>query len=156
MALKRIQSEYKQYLNDINHNYTITITSNVYIWDVILFGPLNSIFECGIFNCKLIFTSEYPIKPPIFQFITKLPHPNIYENGTMCISILHEGIDITEYEDIQERWTPTHSINSILISIISILLEPNLDSPANISIGKLWKNNYNEYKKIIYKIIGNE
>ena len=156
MAFQRIRSEYNQYLNDINSNYIITLTSNIYIWDVILLGPIDSIFECGIFNCKLIFSPEYPIKPPVFQFITKLPHPNIFDNGTICISILHEGVDVSEYEHISERWTPTNSINSILISILCVLIEPNLDSPANISITKLWKSDYDKYKKIIYKIIANE
>ena len=156
MALQRIRSEYKQHLNDINSYYSIIPTSNVYIWDVILFGPIDSIFEGGVFNCKLVFTSSYPIKPPIFKFITKLPHPNIYVNGDICISILHEGIDTSGYENINERWSPTNSVHSILMSILSILIEPNLDSPADLNITKLFKNNFNEYKKIIYKIISNE
>ena len=156
MALQRIRLEYNQYLEDINSYYSIIPTSNVYIWDVILFGPIDSIFECSVFNCKLIFSSDYPIKPPVFKFITKLPHPNIYENGDICISILHEGVDISEYEDINERWSPTNSVHSILISILSVLVSPNLESPANLNISKLWKNNFNEYKKIIYKIISND
>ena len=45
MAFQRIRSEYNQYLNDINSNYIITLTSNIYIWDVILLGPIESIFE---------------------------------------------------------------------------------------------------------------
>ena len=156
MSLQRIRSEYKQYLDDITNYYSIVATSNVYIWDVILFGPIDSIFECGVFNCKLIFSSNYPLVPPIFKFITKLPHPNIYDNGVMCISILHEGIDSSEYESVNERWSPTNSVHSILMSILSILIEPNLESPANLNISKLYKNNFNEYKKIIYKIISND
>ena len=82
-------------------------------------------------------------------------HPNIYPDGKICISILHEGIDVYGYEDISERWNPSHSVNSILLSISSILCEGNIESPANVDASKLWKENFNEYKKIIYKQIAN-
>ena len=153
MALQRIRSEYKQHLNDINSYYSIIPTSNVYIWDVILFGPIDSIFEGGVFNCKLVFTSSYPIKPPIFKFITKLPHPNIYVNGDICISILHEGIDTSGYENINERWSPTNSVHSILMSILSMLSAPNFESPANVDASKLWRDDFPKYKMIIYNLI---
>ena len=80
-------------------------------------------------------------------------HPNIYPNGKVCISILHEGKDEYNYESIGERWNPSHSVSSILMSIISMLGSPNFESPANIDASKLWKENYNEYKKNIYKIV---
>ena len=69
------------------------------------------------------------------------------------MSILHEGEDIYGYEHISERWNPSHSVNSVLMSLLSILTEPNFDSPANVDASKLWRENFNEYKKIIYKKI---
>ena len=51
------------------------------------------------------------------------------------------------------KWNPSHSVNSILMSIISMLPNPNLESPANVDMGLLWRDNFNEYKKLIYKII---
>ena len=91
--------------------------------------------------------------PPTITFTSEMYHPNIYPNGKVCISILHDGVDEYGYESIQERWNPTHSISSILISIISMIGEPNFESPANVDASKLWQDNYNEYKKIIYKIV---
>lgn len=51
----------------------------------------------------------------------------------MCISILHEpGEDKYGYEKASERWLPVHTVHSILISVISMLADPNDESPANV------------------------
>jgi ubiquitin-conjugating enzyme E2 G1 len=154
MAIKRLQSELKQYLNDPNIYYSISPSEKNFLkWNILLFGPLDTVFENGIFNCTLEFPKQYPNKPPEFKFNDIIFHPNIFEDGKVCMSILHEGLDEFGYEQINERWNPSHSVNSILMSLLSILSEPNFDSPANVNASKLWKENFNEYKKIIYKII---
>ena len=51
----------------------------------------------------------------------------------MCISILHEpGEDKFGYETASERWLPIHTVESILISVISMITDPNDESPANV------------------------
>lgn len=157
MSIKRLQTEYKQYLNDPNTYYSINHDEKNFLkWNILLFGPSETIFEGGIFKCQLEFTKEYPNKPPIFKFIDNLFHPNIYPDGKVCISILHEGEDIYGYEHISERWNPSHSVNSILMSLISILSEPNFESPANVDASKLWREDFNSYKNIIYNFIASE
>ncbi len=156
MALKRLHLELKQQQEDPNYYYSINPDKNNFLkWNILLLGPIDTIFEGGIFNCIIEFPKEYPNKPPTFKFIDNMFHPNIYSDGRVCISILHEGSDIYGYEDISERWNPSHSVNSILLSILSLLSSPNFDSPANIDACKMWKDNFNEYKKIIYKNISN-
>ena len=152
--MKRLRTEYSQILKDINSLYSVyPREDNLYIWDVLLFGPVDTIFEGGIFKCELVFPNNYPFKPPQFRFITNIYHPNIYADGKVCISILHEGKDEWGYEKDSERWNPTQNVNSILLSIISLLYSPNFESPANIDASVLWKNNYDEYKKRIYKLV---
>lgn len=154
MAIKRLMSEYKQYTKDPNPFYSIEPSDkDMFVWNVLLFGPSATIFEGGIFQCQFKFSSEYPNKPPEFRFLTNFPHPNIYTDGKVCISILHEGKDQYNYEDISERWNPSHSVNSVLMSILSILSSPNFESPANVDASIMWRNNWLEYKKIIYKLI---
>jgi len=156
MSIKRLQTEFKQYLKDPNTYYSLTPDEKNFLkWNILLFGPSETIFEGGVFKCQLEFTKDYPNKPPTFKFIDNLFHPNIYPDGKVCISILHEGEDIYGYEHISERWNPSHSVNSILMSLISILSEPNFDSPANVDASKLWRDDFNSYKKIIYKLIAN-
>ena len=155
-ALRRLQKEYKDYLNNPIEYYTVEPNENNFFeWKVLLFGPLETIYEGGIFECKLIFTNDYPTKPPEFLFDTKIPHPNIYQNGKVCISILHDYIDVSGYEDITEQWKPSLGVNSIIMSILTIFTNPTIESPADLDIALLYKNNYNEYKKIIYEIIYN-
>lgn len=67
-------------------------------------------------------------------FKTKMWHPNIYPDGNVCISILHPpGEDnMNSQEKAEERWRPILGVESILISVISMLNDPNIESPANL------------------------
>lgn len=59
--------------------------------------------------------------------------PSVAKNGDVCISILHEpGEDKYGYEKPEERWLPIHTVETIMISVISMLADPNGDSPANV------------------------
>jgi ubiquitin-conjugating enzyme E2 G1 len=156
MALKILHKELQQLLKEPNYYYSIEPDKyNFFIWNILLIGPSESIFEGGIFKCELTFTADYPNKAPKFRFITKFPHPNVYPDGKICISILNDGPVEPgfEYEDITERWNPSHSINSILMSILSLLINPTDISPANVDAFKMYRTNLPLYKSIIYKII---
>ena len=153
-AIKRLQHDYKEYLKNPNYFYSIEPdNNNFYLWNILLIGPPDTIFEGGIFKCQMIFPKNYPFSPPEFKFITNFDHPNIYPDGKICISILHEGDDIYNYENKSERWSPSQNIDTILISILSLLPSPNLESPANVDAKILWDKDWNSYKKYIYKII---
>jgi ubiquitin-conjugating enzyme E2 G1 len=154
MSIRRLQSELKEMTKDPNELFSVFPSeNNFYQWNISMFGPTNTIFEGALIKAIIEFPNEYPNKAPQFKFITQLFHPNVYPDGKVCISILHEGIDEYGYENLSERWNPSHSVNSILISILSILLSPNFESPANVDASNLWKNNYDAYKKIIYKMV---
>lgn len=154
MSLKRLYSELKDIRKEPNNLYSVgPCENNFYKWEIILFGPPNTIFENAIIEAYIEFSNDYPNKAPEFRFTSPMFHPNVYPDGKVCISILHEGVDETNYEKLSERWNPSQSVNSIIISIISMIISPNLDSPANVDASKLWKNNYDEYSQIIYKMI---
>jgi ubiquitin-conjugating enzyme E2 G1 len=156
MALKRLQHEYKQLLKEPNYLFSVEPDeNNFFVWNVLLFGPSDSIFEGGIFKCQLNFPHEYPNKPPHVKIVSDIPHPNFYPDGRVCMSILHEGKDEYNYESLSERWMPSHTVSTILLSIIILLTAPNFDSPANIDISIEWRTNWDSYKKKIYKLIAN-
>lgn len=153
-AIKHLQKQYKQLLKNPDELYTIKPDErNFLLWKVIFFGPPNTIFEYGMFEAEMVFPRDYPNSPPKIKFITPLFHPNIYKSGEVCISILHDGLDEFGYESKEERWNPLHGISSILISIISMLNHPNFESPANVDASKMWKEDFESYKKIIYKTV---
>jgi|SaaInlStandDraft_5_1057022.scaffolds.fasta_scaffold01354_10 ubiquitin-protein ligase len=153
MALKRLNKELKIFKNEESGYYSIEPSEdNFLVWNFIIFGPCDTLYENGLFKGKITFTKDYPIKPPGVKF-NNMIHPNVYQTGEVCISILHEGIDSHGYESAIERWSPTHNVNTIMMSIISLLSDPNFDSPANIDASVMWKNKPDDYKKKIYKLV---
>ncbi|KAL2891092.1 Ubiquitin-conjugating enzyme E2-18 kDa [Ceratocystis lukuohia] len=72
----------------------------------------------------------------------------VYSSGLVCISILHApGDDPNHYEHASERWSPIQSVEKILISVMSMLAEPNDESPANVEAAKMWRENRPEYEE---------
>lgn len=73
----------------------------------------------------------------------------VYENGKVCISILHPpGEDrFNEQESAVERWRPILGVESIILSVISMLSDPNDESPANIDAAVMWRNDKPAFKK---------
>jgi ubiquitin-conjugating enzyme E2 R len=75
-------------------------------------------------------------------------HPNIYEDGKLCISILHApGEDIMSGESAGERWSPAQRVESVLISILSLLDDAEIASPANVDAGKMLRDELEKYKE---------
>jgi len=122
---------------------------DLFKWAITVMGPPDTFYEGGFFNAILHFPKEYPNRPPVMKFTSEIWHPNIEKNGTVCISILHEpGDDQYGYEDAGERWLPIHTVETIMISVISMLATPNADSPANVEAGKQFREDYSgEFKK---------
>ncbi|KAL6841367.1 hypothetical protein ACP4OV_028885 [Aristida adscensionis] len=107
--------------------------SNVFEWQVTIIGPPDTLYDGGYFNAIMTFPQNYPNSPPSVRFTSEMWHPNVYPDGRVCISILHPpGEDPNGYELASERWTPVHTVESIVLSIISMLSSPNDESPANI------------------------
>jgi ubiquitin-conjugating enzyme E2 G2 len=75
-------------------------------------------------------------------------------DGRVCISILHSpGDDPLGYESSSERWSPVQSVEKILLSVVSMLAEPNDESPANVDASKMWRENREEFNKIAQRIV---
>lgn len=87
-------------------------------------------------------------------FVGDFFHPNVYEDGRVCISILHPpGDDQYGYEKAEERWLPVHTVETILLSVISMLSSPNDESPANVEAAKMWRETPDQFKKVIQRIV---
>jgi ubiquitin-conjugating enzyme E2 A len=111
--------------------------SNLFEWQAIIIGPDDTPYEGGIYELELSIPYNYPVKPPKVRFKTEIFHPNIYKNGNICIDIL------------QDQWSEVMSIEKILISIRSLLNEPNAHSPANPEAALLYKEHRNEFNQRI-------
>lgn len=97
----------------------------------------------------MTFPRDYPIQPPTFRFLNRsIYHPNIYPDGKLCISILHQpGEDEQSGELACERWTPLQGVESVLRSVLLLLDDPEINSPANVDAGVMYRDNRGEYEK---------
>lgn len=113
----------------------------------------------------MTFPRDYPFRPPgmlpqvqrrialsnplaEFRFLRPLFHPNIYPDGKLCISILHQpGEDVMSGELASERWSPAQRVESVLISILSLLDDAEVNSPANVDAGVMLRNYPEKYKE---------
>ena len=78
----------------------------------------------------------------------------VYENGDVCISILHPPEeDKYGYESAAERWSPVQTPETILLSVISMLSSPNDESPANVEAARLWREDPAEFKKRVRRCV---
>jgi ubiquitin-conjugating enzyme E2 G1 len=128
--------------------------SNVFEWNVTIIGPPDTLYDGGFFNAIMSFPSNYPNSPPQLRFTSEMWHPNVYPDGRVCISILHApGDDPNGYELASERWSPVHTVETILLSVISMLSSPNDESPANIDAAKQWRESREEFKKKVGRIV---
>ncbi|KAI9791611.1 MAG: Ubiquitin-conjugating enzyme E2 7 [Peltula sp. TS41687] len=147
-AQKRLLTEYKTLTNDSPEGIVAgpRQEDDLFNWDCLIQGPDGTPFEGGIFPATLTFPKDYPLAPPTMKFECDMWHPN----GVVCISILHPpGDDPNHYEHASERWSPIQSVEKILISVMSMLAEPNDESPANVEAAKMWREKRGEYESVV-------
>lgn len=129
MALRRLQREYADIQADPPANCTAGPSNpdDLFKWEAMIFGPDASPFQGGVFNLSISFPSDYPFKPPIITFKTKIYHPNINAAGGICLDIL------------KGQWSPALSISKVLLSILSLLTDANPNDPLVPEIADIYK-----------------
>ena len=154
MEILSKELERLQNADDLGASVGLVDDDNLFNWSVIFEGPSDTLYEGGFFKALLKFPEDYPSNPPEMKFVTEMWHPNIYPDGKVWISILHPpGTDqYNEQETADERWRPIFGIESILLSVISMLSDPNLDSPANIDAAKHLKEDQAAFNKKVKKL----
>ena len=103
-------------------------------WKATIFGPEGTPYHGGVFNLDINITPEYPFKPPSIYFTTPIYHCNINRSGGICLDILKDSY-----------WAPCLDISKILLSICSLLSEPNPRDPLNHEAAELYLSNKKYY-----------
>ena len=96
-------------------------------------GPEGSPFENGIFLLNIHIAGRYPFEPPRCRFLTPIYHPNIDSGGRICLDTLKSPP--------AGSWSPAVSLPSLLLSIRSLMAEPNPDDGLVPEISELYKRN---------------
>jgi len=152
MAERILLNEYKV-LSKEPWTHIELINDNIFTWKValIVLNP-DSLYYGGYFVAKMTFPSSYPYSPPDFRFKNPLHHPNVYPDGRLCLSILHPpGDDEMSGESAAIRWSPAQRVESVLLSVLSLLDDANIDSPANVDASVMLRDHKNEYMAMVHK-----
>jgi len=130
MALKRIQREFHDLGLDPPANCSAgPCGEDLFHWQATIMGPDESPYCGGVFFLDIHFPVDYPFKPPKVAFTTRIYHCNINSTGGICLDIL------------KDQWSPALTISKVLLSISSLLTDPNPDDPLVPEIAQAFKNN---------------
>ncbi|XP_010463158.1 PREDICTED: probable ubiquitin-conjugating enzyme E2 31 [Camelina sativa] len=125
-AIQRINAEHKAMASNTSV-YSVGI-DDAFKWHATIYGPQGTPYAGGIFRINIEFPEDYPFKPPKYTFGTRIYHPNINSNGSICLDIL------------KDKWTPSLTVEKALLSISALLAAPNPDDPLVPEIGEQFKN----------------
>jgi len=133
----------KRLLNDLkelNLNEIPEIISKIKINDkiygphfVVMKGPSDSPYKDGTFKLEINILETYPFTPPKVNFLTRIYHPNISSDGSICLDIL------------KDKWSPGLTLTKLFLSINCLISSPNPDDPLMGSIAIEYKNNPSRY-----------
>ena len=102
---------------------------------MVIDGPQGTCYGGGKFKAEVLLPEDYPMAPPKVVFDTKIYHLNIDNLGRICLDIL------------KKNWSPALQIKSVLLSIQSLMSEPNPDDPLNNEAANEWKSNKKQAEK---------
>ena len=135
MALKRINKELTDFNKDPPGNCSAGPVNpdDMFHWQATIMGPSDSPYQGGVFFLNIHFPTDYPFKPPKCVFTTRIYHPNINSNGYICMDIL------------KDQWVFALTIEKVLLSISSLLTDPNPYAPLVPEIGDLYKQDRKKF-----------
>mmetsp|Transcript_10882 Transcript_10882/g.35765 ORF Transcript_10882/g.35765 Transcript_10882/m.35765 type:complete len:297 (-) Transcript_10882:305-1195(-) len=148
IARGRLQEERKLWRRDHPHGFVAKPRTNpdgtqdILHWDCVVPGKKDTIWGAGRYPVHMVFTDEYPSKPPECKF-GKAPndkplfHPNVYPSGKICLSLL----------DADKGWKPALTIKQLLLGIQTLLDDPNVGDPAQEEPYRVYNNNRAEYER---------
>jgi len=134
-TLKRLKKEYDELLREpIPHCKAHPMDFNQLAeWEAVIEGPEETPYVGGLFHLHILFPNEYPFRPPKIIFKTRVYHPNISSTGGICLDIL------------KDAWSPALTIGKILLSICSLLADPNPNDPLMPDIARIYIENNEQF-----------
>ena len=134
MALRRIKKELKDIQRCPPSNCSAgTVGDDIFKWQGTILGPSDSPYYGGVFYLEMQFPQDYPFRPPKINFKTRIFHCNVNDKGVIYLDIL------------KDDWSPALTISKVLLSICSLLTDPNPDDPLVPEIASLYKKNRKEH-----------
>jgi ubiquitin-protein ligase len=136
-STKRIQKELAEIVKSPSSNIRLDTVDDITKWTGLLVGEQGTPYHEGLFRFEITYPSNYPFKPPVFKFSTRIYHPNVDEEGSICLGILKS-----------DTWKPATKMKGVLESILQLLAEPNPDDPLLADIAELFKSDRSKFDDI--------
>ncbi|KAI9806421.1 MAG: Ubiquitin-conjugating enzyme E2 C [Piccolia ochrophora] len=135
---KRLQTELMQLMMSSTPGISAfpSADGNLLNWTGTITGPEDTYYAGLTFKLSFAFPGTYPYEPPTVLFKTPIYHPNVDFSGRICLDIL------------KDKWSAVYNVQSVLLSLQSLLGEPNNASPLNGQAAELWDKDPVEYKKL--------
>lgn len=126
-TIKRLTKELKEMELTPPENCSAGLVNpnDLFNWHATILGPQGSPYEGGMFKLSIVLQGDYPFRSPRITFITKIYHCNINANGSICLDIL------------KDNWSPALTISKALLSICSLMDDPNPNDPLVYEIADL-------------------
>ncbi|KAI9805813.1 MAG: Ubiquitin-conjugating enzyme E2 11 [Sarcosagium campestre] len=136
---KRLQSELMQLMMSATPGVSAfpDADGNLLSWTGTITGPEGTFYQDLVFKLSFKFPVTYPYDAPVVVFKTPIYHPNVDFSGRICLDIL------------KDKWSAVYNVQSVLLSLQSLLGEPNNASPLNGQAAELWDKDPAEYKKLL-------
>lgn len=157
MSLKRLMKDFKECLvpeyqgffrdvkpferNVLQPDGSVEPEQDWFRWNGFLLGPHDSPYSGFRYAIELRFTDNYPMRPPKVLFKTKIFHPNVAENGSICLNTL--------VMPPNGAWNGSLGVAQVLVSLVNLLSEGNPDDPLNAEAGRLAKENVKEFVQTV-------
>ncbi|KAJ3136363.1 Ubiquitin-conjugating enzyme E2 4 [Irineochytrium annulatum] len=152
---------FEQELGDLMQNPSNSFSAgpsgdDLFNWEARLIGPVgiryvipcsikltlctamqpSSAYSGGVFKVLLELSTDYPFKPPKVKFGTKIYHPNVDDDGSICIGVLKPDV-----------WKPSNRIADVLNSLVLILEQPIPEDAINTSVAEVFNSNRQKFLK---------
>uniref|UniRef100_A0A7S2TQV0 UBC core domain-containing protein n=1 Tax=Lotharella oceanica TaxID=641309 RepID=A0A7S2TQV0_9EUKA len=110
-------------------------SQNLFKWKCGFPGKKGTPWEGGIYKLTLEFPSDFPKNPPKAKFDPVIFHPNVFDDGSVCLTILKPD----------KGWAASLDVVQVLKGIHDLLTDPNENDPANSIAGDLYTRNRTGY-----------
>lgn len=128
----RILAEYQNFQRDPPEGCKVMFVDSLFHWEAIMIGPQSSPYAGGVFLLDIHFSDQHPFKAPKVTFQTKVFHPNINQQGGLCL---------------ETSWCPITTILHVLLVIYARFNDPDPDDPIDFEIAHIYKTQRTQYEE---------
>lgn len=113
-------------------------TQNVILGRIL---PSGNVYNQGAFQIELKLPAEFPFKPPEVRFVTPIYHPNVDDQGKICVDLLNSS----------ETWKPTTPLVDVVKAVIDLIDNPKIDHALNPGrFSQTWHSTVNQSNRWMF------